>query len=278
MRNCLKCNDPIFQVKNLRFDSDIKKQIVQVIVPCHVCQNCGESWMDNEQMNLWRKVAADRYREMNGLLTSKEIYSYREKLGFSQIAFARFLGVGEASIKRWETYYIQDESQDDHIRIKCDQLYSESNSFYLRCKYGDINIYSGLTAFSANLIRQVSERLQELNPECLVHLGKLYFYTDFLHFKRHNRCITGMRYTPVKSGPAPDHYDQLVQFVQCKQFHFPKSANFDDQQKKTMEDIVHLFFQDEGQMICNLSAKEKGFLETNESKFISYKYAKDLLI
>jgi hypothetical protein len=43
----------------------------------------------------------------------------------SQTAFASYLKVGEASIKRWETYYVQDVVQDDHIRLKCDEAYAE---------------------------------------------------------------------------------------------------------------------------------------------------------
>jgi len=278
MPKCLKCGDLIFEIKNLRFNPQIKKQNVEVVVPCNVCQSCNATLMDSEQMNTLRRVAADRYREMNGLLTSKQIVAYREKLGLSQISFARFLNVGEASIKRWETYYIQDNSQDDHIRVKCDPLYSESNYFYLQSKYCDIDIYSGLKSFSARLVRQVWQFFEQAHPECLTHLGKLHFYTDFLHFKRHNRCITGMGYAPLKSGPAPYNYNQLTHFIQCKQFDPSKNADFDDQEKKTIEDVCNLFLQDNGQMICDLSAKERGFLETHETEFISYGYAKDLLI
>ena len=46
----------------------------------------------------------------------------------SQAAFANYLKVGEASIKRWETYFVQDVVQDDHIRLKCDEAYAEVNA------------------------------------------------------------------------------------------------------------------------------------------------------
>jgi hypothetical protein len=52
-------------------------------------------------------------------LTSEEIINYRALLGMSQVAFANYLKVGEASIKRWETYFVQDVVQDDHIRFRC---------------------------------------------------------------------------------------------------------------------------------------------------------------
>jgi DNA-binding transcriptional regulator YiaG len=79
--------------------------------------------MDSGQMNQLRKISADEYRKKHGLLTSAEITQYRKRLDMSQIQFAEYLNVGEASIKRWETFFIQDKIQDDHIRLKCDNRY-----------------------------------------------------------------------------------------------------------------------------------------------------------
>jgi len=275
---CLKCQGAIFEVKNIRFEPKIKKQIINVVVLCNVCQNCSALLMNSEQTNGLRKAAADRYRETNGLLTSKEIIAYRQKLGLSQIGFARFLSIGEASIKRWETYYIQDHSQDDHMRVKCDPIYAELNYFYLQIKHTNVDIYSGFRPFSYQLVKQVSKSFEQADPRYLIHLRTLHFYADFLHFKKHNQCITGMRYVPLKSGPAPYNHNQLSNFLQYEQFDSPKISYLDDDEKKTIEDICTLFFQDNGQLIYKLCNKEKGFLETEDTDFISYEYAKDLLI
>lgn len=278
MPKCLKCNGSAFEVKNMRFEQEIKKQTVEVVVPTSVCVGCNAPQMDDEQKTTLRKAVADRYRESHGLLTSAEIVGLRDKLGMSQIAFARFLNVGEASIKRWETYYIQDVSQDDHIRIKCDPVYSESHFFYLQSRCGDVDVYSGMKSFSPHFVKQVSEFFEQANPECSQHLRKLHFYTDFLHFKRHSRSITGMRYTPLKSGPAPCNYSQLSQFLQRSQLPPAKSVEFDDQEKETLEEVRQLFLQDQGQMLSDFAVQEKGFLETCEEALISYEHAKDLLI
>lgn len=278
MPKCLKCSCSIFEVKNLRFEPKIKKQLVNVVVPCNVCQNCSSILLNNEQKNELRRATADRYREANGLLTSIEIIAYREKLGLSQIGFACFLSVGEASIKRWETYYIQDKSQDDHIRVKCDPLYSESNYFYLQSKYVDVDIYSGLRPFSSQLVKQVSKFFERVDAGYPMYFRTMHFYTDFLHFKRHNRCITGMRYIPLKSGPAPYNHERIFHSIKSQKFDPPKNPYLDDNEKKTIEDICTLFLKDNGQLICNYSRKEKGFLETDDTDFISYGYAKDLLI
>jgi hypothetical protein len=57
---------------------------------------------------------ADAYRQDNELLTSDQIRSIRGSL--SQISFAQQLGVGPASVKRWELGLVQDKSNDNLIR------------------------------------------------------------------------------------------------------------------------------------------------------------------
>lgn len=124
---CLKCNNDKFIEASIRFTPEIKDQTVEFVMVCKVCSHCKTPMTDSGQMNLLRRTAADTYRAKNNLLTSAQIIAYRHSLSMSQAAFARYLKVGEASIKRWETYFIQDESQDDHIRLKCDGAYAKRN-------------------------------------------------------------------------------------------------------------------------------------------------------
>ena len=70
-------------------------------------------------MSHLRKGSADAYRKKHGLLTSEEIVNFRSLFGMSQAAFANYLKVGETSVKRWETYFVQDADQDEHIRAYC---------------------------------------------------------------------------------------------------------------------------------------------------------------
>ena len=60
-----------------------------------------------------RKVA-DAYRRDHGLYTSEEIKDIRGKL--TQQRFADALGVGVASVKRWELGLVQDKGNDKLIR------------------------------------------------------------------------------------------------------------------------------------------------------------------
>jgi DNA-binding transcriptional regulator YiaG len=68
-----------------------------------------------------RRRTADAYRKKHGLLTSEEIKALRKLLQKTQTQFAQLVGVGEASVKRWETWLVQDKSSDELMRLKSAQ-------------------------------------------------------------------------------------------------------------------------------------------------------------
>lgn len=124
---CLQCNGEKFKVKKVITQSRVRGEKVAIKSPAHVCAHCGFVLMNVEQMRDLRKLGADTYRKKHHLLTSQQIIAYRKKMGMTQVEFAHYLHVGEASVKRWETYWVQDPVQDEHIRIKCDKKYAEKN-------------------------------------------------------------------------------------------------------------------------------------------------------
>jgi putative zinc finger/helix-turn-helix YgiT family protein len=139
---CLNCENEKFEEKKLRFNPEIKGEIVEVVVSSCVCTCCHTPLMDTNQMSKLRKAAADKYRRTHRLLTSTDIINFRKMMGMSQTAFANYLNVGEASIKRWETYFVQDPVQDEHIRLKCDEAYAEFNALEVHWKSHSPDVYS----------------------------------------------------------------------------------------------------------------------------------------
>ncbi len=200
---CLNCNGIEFERKKLRLPTTVKNQPFEVIIPCNVCKKCKTPLMDTEQMNLLRRAASDKYREEHHLLTSQEIIQRREHLKLSQLGFAEYLKVGEASVKRWESYYIQDASQDDHIRMKCDLVTARNNYNILLSSYDKPDMYNGNKPFSLPLFRNTALYLQNKLKKCYPYLNYLHFYIDFLHFKRHKQSITGVKYISLRAGPCP---------------------------------------------------------------------------
>jgi hypothetical protein len=251
-----------------------------------VCENCHQPAMNVSQMNYLRRVSIDRYRELNNLLTSEQIIHYRENLGMSQVAFANYLLVGEASVKRWETYYIQDASQDDHIRIKCDEGYAESNYLNIQWKYSKPDIYTGKKRFSFNLFKIVTFLINKKIPDCDELLRTLHFYVDFLHFKRFEESITGNKYLPLKYGPNPYQFKTLYSNLKTDYLskldieHYNNKINpmFDDREKQTIDDVCGFYLDNGEAVLRDFARREKGYLETPEDHPISYEFAKELLI
>lgn len=288
---CIKCKNTEFTESNVRFHPEIKGEIVEVIVPTFICTKCEHSTMNSAQMNELRKVTADEYRRKHKLLTSDDIRKFREAFGMSQSNFASYLKVGEASIKRWETYFIQDIVQDEHIRLKCDETYAEINALEVSWKTHSPDIYNGYKSFNWILFKNLALFLLPLTKSPLF-LNKAMYYADFLHFKNHNISITGTPYAVLEFGPCPDNFRALYEkllmqndIAQSTTHTHELIANkapdmdlFDDREKQTIEALRSYISKKDCKYLYDLSHKEQGYINTPSFQVISYDYAKSLLI
>jgi hypothetical protein len=99
-------------------------------------------------------------------------------------AFASYLKVGEASIKRWETYYVQDVVQDDHIHLKCDEAYAELNALEVHWKSHSSDIFSGNRPFCLELFKQAVKYLIGFTKSplktrrCFILISSIFNYTE----------------------------------------------------------------------------------------------------
>lgn len=286
---CLNCDCEKFETKNVRFNPEIKGEEVEVVAPSFVCTNCQTPLMDGEQMNVLRRNAADKYRKQHNLLTSEEIIKYRSLLGMSQAAFANYLKVGEASIKRWETYFVQDVVQDDHIRLKCDEAYAEYNALEVHWKSHPSDVYSGNRSFCLELFKQAVLYLIKFTKSPL-YLNKALFYVDFKHFQQHGTSITGARYVHLEYGPCPDQYQNIYQLFISKEVlisgghHIltsnekPELSVFSDTEKEILDFVAQIATKDGGKKLFKLSHEEKAFQKTEPLQLISYEFSSELKI
>jgi YgiT-type zinc finger domain len=286
---CLNCDGNKFEKKNCRFTPEIKGEEAEVIVPAMVCSHCGAPLMDDKQMSHLRKMAADVYRKKHDLLTSEEIIHFRSMFGMSQIAFANYLKVGEASIKRWETYFIQDIGQDEHIRLKCDEAYAEFSALNVEWKSHPPDIYSGKRRFSWELFKQAVLYLIKYTKSALFS-NKALFYADFKHYKLFDVSITGARYAHLEYGPCPKRYEMLFEFMireglltrvgghNLKPTIEADLSVFDDSEKEVLKSIAKLAEKDGGKKLLELSHKEDAYKNSQSMSLISYEHAKSLKI
>lgn len=131
---CLQCDNEEFLPKqDAVIEQEFRDEAFRIQMPALACAKCGWIAVDLQQADELRKRTADAYRKKHGLLTSDEIKAFRKLLRKTQREFAAFLGVGEASVKRWETWLPQEKGNDNLIRMKCekallDQLAQKSST------------------------------------------------------------------------------------------------------------------------------------------------------
>jgi putative zinc finger/helix-turn-helix YgiT family protein len=124
---CVKCKAAELEDREADLPADVKGDTVLVRMPALVCPRCGHATIHGSQMAEFMRLSADIYRRRNGLLTSDQIRTLRKNLRMSQDQFASHLGVGVASIKRWELGQIQDLAMDRHLRVMADPQAARDN-------------------------------------------------------------------------------------------------------------------------------------------------------
>jgi HTH-type transcriptional regulator/antitoxin MqsA len=80
--------------------------------------DCGGELYAPGQAAATQRRASARIREQDGLLRPEEIRAIRERLGLSQRAFERLLGVGAKTVVRWERGTVfQNRATDALLRL-----------------------------------------------------------------------------------------------------------------------------------------------------------------
>jgi putative zinc finger/helix-turn-helix YgiT family protein len=98
------------------------------------CSRCAYQAVRVDQMADYGRAVADAYRHQQGLLTSGEIRAARKRLDMSQQGFADYLGVGIASVKRWEWGQVQEKSMDKLMRLLTDAVEAGRNARDVRTR------------------------------------------------------------------------------------------------------------------------------------------------
>lgn len=115
---CPECTTGDLIVQPVTLTGTRNNEDFQVTVTGVQCDRCGYQTILNSQSGEFTRALSDAYRRAHGLLVGDEIRDLRTRLGMNQVEFAEYLGVGSASVKRWESGQIQDKAMDNLIRLK----------------------------------------------------------------------------------------------------------------------------------------------------------------
>lgn len=135
----------------------IKNEKVRYDESCYICSELidDNEFETGELVNRNIRNAQNSYRKAHGLLTTDEIVEIRECYGLTQVELANLLGWGEATISRYESKAIQDESYDMMLRLIKDnpvyalQLLEKNSARFIQTRKTEIrnNIVSKLNIY-----------------------------------------------------------------------------------------------------------------------------------
>ena len=115
MIKCIECDRADLCPAMIQLQGSVRGESYTVAIQGLACPNCGYQTIEGAAMPEFARLLSDSYRANHGLLTSEEIRERRRRLGMSQQQFAQHLGVGIASVKRWEMGKIQEPHSNDLI-------------------------------------------------------------------------------------------------------------------------------------------------------------------
>jgi putative zinc finger/helix-turn-helix YgiT family protein len=202
------------------------------------CVECGDEAFDPSLNVDPFSLAYRKYRKEYGFLQPEEIREWRKANKLTQGELAKLLGVGGATISRYENGALQDPSHEKLLRLAINpsnllQLVEQSEGVFTESKKrrliegleqvqaGDNSIDSTIMVSLGNYEPNEYSGYRRLDLEKLysailffckegvlkTKLNKLLFYADFKHYKGYAISITGARYAHIPFGPAPDNYE-----------------------------------------------------------------------
>jgi putative zinc finger/helix-turn-helix YgiT family protein len=130
---CCQCDEADLETTVVQLTGKVRGEDYAVEMLGLGCAHCKYQTIAGTAMPEYGRLLADKYRAAHGLLTSDDIRTRRERLGMSQQAFAEFLGVGVASVKRWEMGKIQDARSNALIVEKTVQPIDNVWTYALDC-------------------------------------------------------------------------------------------------------------------------------------------------
>ncbi len=221
-------------------EMDVRDLVIPVEREYYRCASCGEEFEVLEEDYDPYAAAYREYRRRKGWVQPEEIKEFRESLGLTQKQFSDLLGIGIATLNRYENGALQSEANNQLIQLCIENPWTlltfartnpaalsdyeienltakieESQVGNHRLLMAAINRYgayppsilSGDKAFDFNKLREAIRFFCYDEEVFKTKLLKLLFYADFKSYKEHGVSITGAQYARLPLGPVPDKYD-----------------------------------------------------------------------
>ena len=209
-----------------------------------VCPNCGNRIANGAVLERNDRRLYEEYRRIAGIPSGDEIRATRSALSLSQRQLAELLGIGIASIQRYEQGALPTEAHAAMMKHLCDPVFlrerlsdasfasqrdqksiakavegfstprqeSESISRIIMMMMPQVpSEFTGGRVFDAERLREILVYLAgNANDLFRTKLNKVLFYLDFSAFRDFGIGMTGLRYAHADYGPVPDKFEQVI--------------------------------------------------------------------
>jgi putative zinc finger/helix-turn-helix YgiT family protein len=219
----------------------IRGEPIHIKVHLFQCTICGEEFEDPQFPNNAIEEAYQEYRKRKGMVQPQEICAFRKKFGLTQNELSKLLGLGGATLSRYENGALQSDAHDRILRMVMQpgnffQLLKARPDVLGKTRMGELleKLKSEVEA-AYPLLDVCEDRFGSYSPDIFsgykpldldkfinailffcaksgvlkTKLNKLLFYADFFHFKYYSVSITGARYARLPFGPVPDNYNSF---------------------------------------------------------------------
>ena len=243
---CMECGKAVdASVETVRETVDVRGLPITDSFEYAVCPVCGNRIPEPVfvDRNFEKMYAA--YREARDVPQPDEIVALRRRYGFSQRVLAAILGIGVASVQRYEGGALPSESHAELLRqardpqilrerlrggaprlgerdreraLRAVEQQAASRIDYavvrldlLDCLPRTASPETGLRAFDADRLREAVVYLAaHVGNLFVTKLNKVLFYLDFSAYRDEGAGFTGLRYARADYGPVPDQYDLVM--------------------------------------------------------------------
>lgn len=325
---CPRCEKLVeIEVRATRETYDVRGEQIEIDAQVAYCLACHEQifheGLDSKNLD---KVYHE-FRRRRGVLTPEEIRDLRKKYGLSQRALGRLLRLGEITIHRYENGSLPSDAhnellvlmenpanvkrlldgvgsdlsvnEEEKLRKRLDDLLTaDVHRIFLesaQALLGDYkpSVFSGFRAFNPETIREMSVYISsKVRGLSKTKLMKLFFYSDFYHFKQHGRSISGLRYAHLPYGPGADGWNTLLTWLEQERdisltptvqewelitpLREVEAGVLRTEELNTVSLIVDKFGHLSASELSKISHMEKAYTETTTGELISYEYALEL--
>lgn len=273
----------------------VRDSEVTVFADARVDDQSGKILSDLQLDNQAVKLAFDQFRVLNHFITPSEIVHFRERYGLSQRALAKLIGIGSATITRYEQGSLPTESinnllqeiiNDDNAfknlvnkngerlsireqklimkRVSSQQSDTKKealiNLYQKRTESNVASINNGFKKFDfekfKNMVIFFVKNNSHLSKE---KLNRLLFYSDFDFFSAETVSMSGVTYSYDYFGPAPVDLELL--YMQLRDENVLVITTFLDDRGETLgTDAIFdttLFDAEELKVLKKVDAKFK---------------------